>query len=143
MKFKQSILICVVTLMLTGCGSVSALIVCTPKPYIEHPQSIKLDYYDDPGWWDYKNLSLVRQRIKDYLNKENSIDADVKNSLEALTFHNGMTKEQIVLVIGEPVKKKILKDNNEQWTYSGAKGGVMQWYYRWGKLKFFDGKLVD
>lgn len=143
MKFKQLVLISAVGWLLSGCGYLDILIACTPRPYIEHPNSIKLDYYDNSDWWDYKNLSLIRHRIKDYLNKNTDVSSDVKSSLENLTFENGMTKEQVILVIGEPAKKKMLKNKNEQWIYSGARGGVLQWYYRWGKLIFSEGRLVD
>ncbi len=143
MKFKQIVLISVMGLLLNGCGYIDAFIACAPRPYIERPNSIKLDYYDNPEWWDYKNLSLIRGRIRDYLDKNTNIEPDIKNSLKNLTFQRGMTKEQVLLVIGEPAKKKVLKDKNELWIYSGAKGGVLQWYYRWGKLTFSDDKLVD
>ena len=69
--------------------------------------------------------------------------AQMKPQLEALIFQKGMTAEQIILVVGEPRRKKILKGKSEQWVYSGARGGVLQWYYQWGKLKFHDGYLVD
>ncbi len=143
MRFKQLVLVCVMGLLLSGCEYIGAFIVCIPKPYVEHPNEIKLDYNVDPKWWDHENLTLIRERIKDYLAKNTDINAEVKSSLENLAFQKGMTKEQVILVIGSPVKKKILKNKIEQWIYSGANGGVLQWYYQWGKLKFYDGRLMD
>lgn len=143
MKFKQLTLICVMGLLLSGCEYIGAFLVCIPKTYIEHPNFIKLDYYDNPEWRDYKNLTLIRERIRDYLNKNTDINSEVKNSLENLSFKKGMTKEQVILVIGNPVKKRILKNKSERWIYSGVDGGVLQWYYRWGKLEFSDERLTD
>lgn len=145
MKAKIGLLILFLTLLLIllGVRSNFKTFPLASEIFIEHPNSIKLDYYDNPEWWDYKNLSKIRERIKDYLERNPDISINIKSVLNALEFEKGMNKEQVLLVTGEPRKRKVLKDGTELWTYSGAKGGILQWYYEWGRLKFKDGILMD
>ena len=111
--------------------------------YVEHPDSIKLKYYDSPDWWDYSTLTSIRKQITDYLVKHPNIDTDITHSLKNLSITKGMNTRQVPLVIGEPSKKKILKDNEELWIYTGTSGGVLCWYYEWGKVRFKNRILKD
>jgi len=114
-----------------------------PKPYIEHPNLIRLTYLDDPNWWDYKTLSLVRQRVNSYLDQKPNMSPENKKFMEEFSFRKGMNQEQISVIIGAPRKINTLNDGSSLWVYSGVNGGMLQWYYKWGKLKFSNGILTD
>ncbi|MBI3291681.1 MAG: hypothetical protein HYZ73_02570 [Elusimicrobia bacterium] len=54
-----------------------------------------------------------------------------------------MDKEQVLSVIGEPTRKRVLPNGCEEWLYKADVWGTMRWYYRWGKVRFQSGVLSD
>jgi len=88
---------------------------------------------------------LIRKRIEIYIEEHKNLDSYTRDSLMKLEIRKGMNKEQIVLVLGEPIRKKTLRNNNQLWVYKGDRTnkGEFDWYYGWGKLYFQDDILND
>lgn len=112
--------------------------------YVASPSSIKLDYVDDPRWWDYPTLSMIRGRVEEYCATHPDVPVDVAESLRALVVRDGMDADQVMAVLGRPSKRRRLSSTSELWTYRNRRvAGVRRWYYSWGKLQFDDGRLVQ
>ncbi len=140
-----------VCLSLIGCACVGNHLRTFPlysEVSIEHPDHVKLfedfniDYFvkDLPNSDVTKEYLRIDARVSDYLNKHNDIPADIATALKQHMIKRGMTQEQVVLLLGEPTAKKILKNYVEQWVY--GKDKKFQWYYDWGKLWFERGLLT-
>ncbi|MBF0570396.1 MAG: hypothetical protein HQL12_00855 [Candidatus Omnitrophica bacterium] len=97
---------------------------------------------EGPGWWDYNNVVLIKERVNNFINENQNLNLDVKNDLGKFIFAKGMNKEQVKVLIGNP-NKITNKQSVEVWTYSGCNGGVLSWHYQWGKLTFKNEILKD
>lgn len=129
-------------LSLAGCNYLREFPLYS-EVYVETPDSIRLDYYDDPAWWDYSTLSSIRNRVDAYLKANPNVNPDMRDSLRGLRIKKGMDKAQVLLVVGEPTKKQMLQDGREEWLYKADVAGTLRWYYRWGKLQFQNGTLSN
>lgn len=130
------------SLSLVGCNYLREFPLYS-EVYVETPDSIRLDYYDDPAWWDYPTLSSIRKRVEAYLAANPHVSPDVQAALRALEIRKGMDKSQVLLVVGEPTRKQGLPDGREEWLYKKDVAGTLRWYYHWGKLRFQNGILAD
>ena len=130
------------SLSLVGCNYLREFPLYS-EVYVETPDSIRLDYYDDPAWWDYPTLSSIRKRVGAYLQANPNISPDMRDSLQGLQIKKGMDKEQVLSVVGEPTKKQVSPDGVEEWLYKSDVAGTLRWYYRWGKLRFQNGVLSE
>jgi len=128
------------SLSLVGCNYLREFPLYS-EVHVETPDSIRLDYYDNPAWWDYSTLSSIRKGVDAYLRANPNVSPDVRDSLRELQITKGMDKEQVLSVIGEPTKKQVLPDGGEEWLYKAEVAGTLRWYYRWGKLRFQNGIL--
>lgn len=118
------------------------------RVYVEHPEAVQLTHPTvSPA-----TERLIRRRVNVYLEDHPSnIRQDVKSALVELKILKGMDQEQVKVIVGEPSKQKILRDEVEVWTYDRDLSGEAfreaefptGWYYGWAKLKFKNGALVD
>jgi len=101
--------------------------------------------YDRAKTFDRASVYLIRKRIGVYLEENPNLSQDIKTALSVLKIQKGMSREQVLLVVGEPTGKKRLQYNGELWIYKGDRmlKGERQWYYGWGKLYFQDDILND
>ena len=53
-NFIPILIILLIVVLLTGCESVNSFLLPSEE-YIEHLDSAKLNYLDDPEWWNYPN----------------------------------------------------------------------------------------
>lgn len=149
-------LIILLCLELVGCASIGNHFREFPlysEVWIEHPEYVyifegsNMDYFLNhlPDSDFTKTYLRIKARISDYINEHKNISSDISVALERLKIKRGMTKEQVILVVGKPTNKKMLKDNSELWIYKGDrhKIGEVTWYYDWGKLKFQNEVLAD
>ena len=140
-KLLVNIVLWLSTLFVSGCDRLFA------RTYVEHPASVQ---------FKHSTVSLtteghIRRRVSAYLEDNASIQPDVKSALLELKIHKGMSQEQVKVIVGEPSKRKILRDKVEVWTYDRDVSGEAfreaefptSWYYGWAKLKFQNGALVD
>ena len=148
MNKKQLTVVCLMVMSLVaGCNYLRTFPLYS-EVWIEHPEHIKLfeDYNIDyfiqslPDSDVTKTYLSTKAQVSDYLDKHKDLSKDISTALNELKIKKGMTTGQVILVIGEPAKKKISKDGIELWVYNQS--GIRQWYYKWGKLRFKDGILV-
>ncbi len=88
--------------------------------------------------------AIVKKRIESYCEKYPNLSLDLKTDLCNAIVKKGMNTEQVVVLLGEPTHKKRLKETEELWVYSDrVEKDEIQWYYKWGKLRFREDILFD
>ena len=141
-RFRKSVLSIWLALLL-GCLSTWG---CN-RVFVTHPDAIEFKH----PTISYSTEAHIQKRVADYLNKHPDIDLNVKSALLTSTIIKGMDQDQVLVVVGEPSKRKIVGNEIEEWTYTESLSGDAfreakfpgSWYYNWAKLTFKRGKLAD
>lgn len=141
---KQIVFILAIALLLSGCNHLRTFPLYS-EVYVEHPESIKLSYYE-VSEYNTPEMLAASKRIEDYLSKNPDTTFSIEGALRALKVEKGMTKEQVVLVIGEPWEKKDLNDMTELWKYKKYDEKDYRFLLTLNdltELKFRNGILID
>lgn len=143
-SFIPVIIILFIVILLIGCTSANSFLLPSEER-IEHPDFVKLNFLDDPEWWNYSNVLKIKKRVKSYLDSNPDTKSEFKLALQELKIVKGMSKEEVFAVVGEPTKVVRENDGVELLVYEGKTDidDVIGWYSGWGKLRFKNNVLVD
>ncbi|MBM3251720.1 MAG: hypothetical protein FJZ11_02940 [Candidatus Omnitrophica bacterium] len=143
-SFIPVLIILFIVILLTGCASANGFLLPSEE-HIEHLNSVRLNYLDDPGWWNYSNVLKIKERVKSYLDSNPETKNEFKLALQELKIVKGMSKEEVFTVVGKPTKVSRENDGIELLIYEGKTDidDVIGWYSEWGKLRFKNNILVD
>jgi hypothetical protein len=140
---RMKIVIWLMVLVLSGCNHLRTFPLYS-EVYVEHPDFIKLSYYEPSGYTDaIPETREAYERIEDYLSKNLDVPFSIRAALRAFRVEKGMNEEQVRLIIGEPRRKKILKDGSELWIYDKKDYRHLLAINFLSRLKFKNGTLID
>jgi len=134
-------------LLITGCNYLRTFPL-ESKLYTEHLSEVQI--FDESIWHDnlyYENSSKqksileIKRKIEIYIQENPNRNKQMIIALKNFTIRKGMNKIEILILAGNPTKKSF-KDNNEVWLYKKWPD-PFAWYYKWGKLTFSEGVLID
>lgn len=127
---------------LLGCQTVNDFVL-REEERVEHPDSVKSYYMDDPNWWCYKKFEVIRNSISEYLVTHPNVSSEISTALNKIRIQKGMTKEEVGLLLGRPNSFQQV-NGTELLVYDKLKGiyAEVPWDIKTFHLEFKNGRLV-